>query len=435
MSEKYLRILTILGLLAVIAVQGLWLVNTYRIIEGQIAQSAARKFPQAVVDEAVLRIDSLRSLTDEHYELEAKTNMKNDSLDAQAIVQFLAIFFNQYCDSVYHEPVSLPSLAQEGYRVEVVCRKTDVAGRIIPSGGAEGGGTLSPTIRTPKVFLNQERTEAVEAVIVNPYGVIFREMAILLLATVVLILFIAYCIVYQIRIILRQSKIARIRQDFTYAMIHDMKTPIGTISMVGNALESGRLEALPDLKKQYFAILNEETEHLQNLSEKILTIAKLEQARLKLVMNRVPLRPMLEELAAKYRVKSQKPAEFIVDCPGDITLLTDKEFLQEAISNLIDNSLKYSGEQVTIRLSAEEKMGYVCLKVWDNGWGIPLKEQKRIFEKFQRGSMSRKGVGKVAGFGLGLNYVSRVVSAMGGTVSVNSIEGQYSEFIIKLPQK
>lgn len=72
MSEKYLRILTILGLLAVIAVQGLWLVNTYRIIEGQIAQSAARKFPQAVVDEAVLRIDSLRSLTDEHYELEAK---------------------------------------------------------------------------------------------------------------------------------------------------------------------------------------------------------------------------------------------------------------------------------------------------------------------------------------------------------------------------
>ena len=59
--------------------------------------------------------------------------------------------------------------------------------------------------------------------IVNPYGVIFRQMAILLLATVVLILFIAYCIVYQIRIILRQSKIARIRQDFTYAMIHDMK--------------------------------------------------------------------------------------------------------------------------------------------------------------------------------------------------------------------
>ena len=443
MSEKYLRILTILGLLAVIAVQGLWLVNTYRIIEGQIAQSAARKFPQAVVDEAVLRIDSLRSLTDEHYELEAKTNMKNDSLDAQAIVQFLAIFFNHYCDSVYHESVSFPrldslftaALAEEGYQAEVVSRKVDAAGRILSSGGAEGGGILAPTIRTPKVFLNQERTEAVEAVIVNPYGVIFREMAILLLATVVLILFIAYCIVYQIRIILRQSKIARIRQDFTYAMIHDMKTPIGTISMVGNALESGRLEALPDLKKQYFAILNEETEHLQNLSEKILTIAKLEQARLKLVMNRVPLRSMLEELAAKYRVKSQKSAEFIVDCPDDITLSTDKEFLQEAISNLIDNSLKYSGEQVTIRLSVEEKMGYVSLKVWDNGWGIPLKEQKRIFEKFQRGSMSRKGVGKVAGFGLGLNYVSRVVSAMGGTVSVNSIEGQYSEFIIKLPQK
>ena len=177
MSGKYLRIFTALGLLAVIAVQGLWLVNTYRIIQGQVMQSAARKFPQAVVDEVVLRIDSLAALRGDHYSLNASTNMRNDSLDAQAIVQFLAIFFNQYCDSVYHEPVSLPrldslftaSLAQEGYRVEVVCRKTDAAGQIIPSGGAEGGGILAPTIRTPKVFLNQERTEAVEAVIVNPY--------------------------------------------------------------------------------------------------------------------------------------------------------------------------------------------------------------------------------------------------------------------------
>lgn len=443
MSGKYLRIFTALGLLAVIAVQGLWLMNTYRIIQGQVRQSAARKFPQAVVDEVILRIDSLNALQDNHYSLEARADMKNDSLDAQAIVRFLAVFLNHYCDSVYHESVSLPkldslfaaALAEEGYHAEVVSRKVDAAGRILQGSGAEAGGILSPTIRTPRVYLDRGRTEAVEAVIVNPYGVIFRQMAMLLLATVVLILFVACCIVYQVRIILRQSRIARIRQDFTYAMIHDMKTPIGTIQMASRALESGKLDALPDLKKRYFAILNEETEHLQNLSEKILTIAKLEQSRLKLGRNPVLVKPILEELGTKYKLKAPKAVEFVVDCPDELSVPADADYLKEALNNLIDNSLKYSDEKVTIRLSAGEKAGEVYIKVWDNGWGIPLKEQKRIFEKFQRGSLSLKKAGKVPGFGLGLNYVSRVVSAMGGTVSVDSVEGQYSEFILKLPLK
>ena len=97
-------------------------------------------------------------------------------------------------------------------------------------------------------------------------------------------------------------------------------------------------------------------------------------------------------------------------CPNSLLVTADAEYLKEALGNLIDNSLKYSDERVTIRLSAEEQNRHILIRVWDNGWGIPLKQQKHIFEKFDRGG-----------------------TAMGGSVSVNSIEGKFSEFTLTLP--
>ena len=114
-------------------------------------------------------------------------------------------------------------------------------------------------------------------------------------------------------------------------------------------------------------------------------------------------------------------------------MTADAEYLKEALGNLIDNSLKYSDERVTIRLSAEEQNRHVLIRVWDNGWGIPLKQQKHIFEKFDRGGLEYKKEKKVSGFGLGLNFVHKVITAMGGSVSVNSIEGKFSEFTLTLP--
>lgn len=124
---------------------------------------------------------------------------------------------------------------------------------------------------------------------------------------------------------------------------------------------------------------------------------------------------------------------FQQNCQITSPLIADEEYLKEAISNLIDNSLKYSDDEVLIRLSAEERENTFFISVWDNGWGIPLKQQKRIFEKFQRGGLEYKKEKKVSGFGLGLNYVYKVITAMGGNVTVESIEGKYSEFTLTLP--
>ena len=440
MTGKYIKILTALGLVAIVTIQSLWLMNTYQLLETQLVQASNRLFPKAVIDEAIERLKAYKESADNHVDA-VKSFSWEESSDEQAMLDFVTTTLHHYADSLSHTSVSLPlldslfteALARENYNAELVCQVVDSLGNVLQQ---EADGAVMPsfrTVETKPIFINEGHTEAVQAVIVNPYWIAFRQMGVMLVATALLILFVAGCIVRQVQIIIKQNKIARIRQDFTYAMIHDMKTPISTISMAGHTLESGILDNKPELRKQYFSILNEESAHLLSLSEKILTIAKLEQSRLKLVRSEVDLPKLFDELVKKFKVKAEKQVTFEVSCPSLPPFLADEEYLKEAISNLIDNSLKYSNEEVQIRLSAEVGKGVVYIKVWDNGWGIPLKQQKRIFEKFERGGLEYKKGKKVSGFGLGLNYVYRVITAMNGTVEVNSVEGAYSEFTLSLP--
>lgn len=87
---------------------------------------------------------------------------------------------------------------------------------------------------------------------------IFQRMTLLLLATVLIMVLVIVCIIYQIRIIVRQDKIAKLREDFSYAMIHDMKTPLSSILMGTQILETGKLDTQPEKKARYFRILKEE---------------------------------------------------------------------------------------------------------------------------------------------------------------------------------
>ena len=199
-------------------------------------------------------------------------------------------------------------------------------------------------------------------------------------------------------------------------------------------LRSGRLDTYPDKREKHFQILEDESEHLLSLTNKVLTLSKLENYQLRLLKEEVQLRPMLEDLIEKYTAKADKPVHFSLQLESE-WVYADEEFLREAISNLIDNSIKYSGEEVDIQISSfcQADQSFL-IKVRDNGMGIPLKDQSRIFEKYERASAAdRSRKGGASGFGLGLNYVFRVAEAHGGKVSVESIEGEYSEFSLFLP--
>ena len=120
----------------------------------------------------------------------------------------------------------------------------------------------------------------------------------------------------------------------------------------------------------------------------------------------------------KVTIKTEKTIHFTTDLKTE-KVYADEEFLKEAISNLIDNAIKYSKESVKINISSSSDANHDIINIYDNGIGIPQKDQKKIFEKFERASaikQTRKG--GPSGFGLGLNYVYQVMEAHEGRVYI-----------------
>lgn len=445
-----MRWIVLIAVAAVAGLQYVWLANSYRLARESLRMKADEVFRDASMEEMFHRMSVYK---------EQKFGGKDSSLVLKFEVDTAASAFQNmpnswlmssihtamqdYIYTEIHRDVSLPvldsiyahMLDSAGIRAEVASCIVDSTGRVLR---ASAGKELyrESTLKTDSLMLDFEEARFVQGVITNPYGVIARRMTLVLVATVLIIGVLVWCIAWQMRIILRQDKTAKMREDFSYAMIHDMKTPLSSIVMGTRILETGRLDSQPEKRAQYFRILREEGEHLISLTNKVLTLAKLENNRLRLAKSECALRPMLEDLAEKYRAKSEKPISYVwhLDAP---VVYADEEFLREALGNLIDNAVKYSGAEVEITFaSAKRAGGSTAVSVRDNGFGIPLKDQAKIFEKYERASAaSRSRKGGPSGFGLGLNYVLRIVEAHGGTVKLESIEGEYSEFTLVLPKE
>lgn len=456
MKIKHIRWVAFIGLLAIISLQYVWLVNTYRLTKESIQSKSDEVFKDASMQEVFYRMDLLKKELQRKYadkdtalmvkvELDDDYDFKSDRISNDNANQWLIanmhISIQEEVLKMYKIPVSLTNLdsiyqanlSLEGIDARVVSCITDSLGHILKSSRPMRKGAYG-LLKTSLYPISHNRAENLQAFIVNPYWVIFQRMTLVLIATVLMMALIIYCLVYQIRIIARQNKIARMRADFSYAMIHEMKTPLACILMGTQMLRSGRLDTYPDKREKHFQILEDESEHLLSLTNKVLTLSKLENYQLRLLKEEVQLRPMLEDLIEKYTAKADKPVHFSLQLESE-WVYADEEFLKEAISNLIDNSIKYSGEEVDIQISSfcQADQSFL-IKVRDNGMGIPLKDQSRIFEKYERASAAdRSRKGGASGFGLGLNYVFRVAEAHGGKVSVESIEGEYCEFSLSLP--
>lgn len=288
-------------------------------------------------------------------------------------------------------------------------------------------------IKSDIIPLKLDLSKGVQLVLRNPYMVILQRMVLLIVATLMMASFIVFCIIYQLSIISHMNKIFKIREDFSYALIHDMKNPLSTIFTTLNFLHTGRLDDKPEKREKYFRIAEGEVDHLLTLTNKVLTVSKLEQHKLDMQKEKIELPPMIDKLVDKFTAKADKPIRFIKDLQAT-EVYADAEYLEEVLDNLIDNAVKYSKENVEITLSSSCNGRHTFLRVHDNGIGISDKDQKVIFNKYERGAAGRrKRKQGASGFGLGLNFVQQVVEAHGGNIFVNSIEGKFTEFVISLP--
>ena len=427
MKTYYIRFITILGLSIVLLVQFVWLVNSYNFVKDELRIKSTNMLEQAIMEETFSRLQNLpvgtkvQSRTEE----DKNRNLPEFVYMQESLEQLKSPII---LDSINHIYKQL--LLKNNYPSEcmISISKNDT---IIQYIGNKPSSLFS--LQTDKVPLRKDYSIVIQAQFVNPNNLFFGKMGLLLVSTTILLIFVVFCIIYQVRIISKINKISQIREDFSYAMVHDMKTPLSTIMMVQDMLESGRLDTRPEIKNKYMSIAKSETDHLFALTNKILTISKLENHKLEMNKTEVELTPIIEKLTGKFKAKAQKPVNFIIRLQAK-TAYADNDYLGEVISNLIDNAIKYSKESVEINITAEESERYTILKVRDNGLGISEADQKIIFQKYERAAAAKRSRRNGAsGFGLGLNFVDQVIKAHEGKIFVNSTEGEFTEFTIYLP--
>ena len=423
----FITILSVVGLIGAMALQIIWIYNSYELIKNDILNEGYATIEKALEEEGNMRFGKTPKGT------EIMSGPTNDTIPP------MTYFYERLSDMGY--PMSLHNLdsitaellIQNGlgnqYYIDIINLRT---GEKINGIGTQKEPSFMAI--KPKYFpIRSDYTQVVQLTITNPNKTFIERMGLMLSGTFIIMLLVIVCISYQVRFISRFEKIFQIREDFSYAMIHDMKTPLTSIIMALKFLRSGKLDNRQEMKDKYFDIAENEADHLLTLTNKVLTISKLENHKLEMNRTEVELTPIIEKLTEKFKAKSQKTVNFITDIKAE-TAYADAEYLEEVLSNLIDNSIKYSGESVEIRISTARDDRYTVLKVHDNGFGISDKDIHLIFRKFERASaVKRNRRNGASGFGLGLNFVDQVVEARHGKIFVSSIEGEFSEFTIYIP--
>ena len=167
------------------------------------------------------------------------------------------------------------------------------------------------------------------------------QSRITLLTSLLTMVVIILSLIDQINYIDEQERVRLLREDFSYAMVHDMKSPLTSIIMGTKYLHSGVLEKKPEMKEKYFCIVEDEAQHLLALINRLLTISKLEHGKLSIQKAEIDLKAIIEDVVDKYKAKSAKPIH-ITTRFGVTSALADEEYLKEAISNMVDNANKYS---------------------------------------------------------------------------------------------
>jgi nitrogen-specific signal transduction histidine kinase len=264
----------------------------------------------------------------------------------------------------------------------------------------------------------------------NETKIILKRILTGILISTLLVLAVIGCLFYLLQIIRRQKQLAEVKNDLISNITHEFKTPIATISVALESLKS--FNGIDDKKKTktYLDMSSEQLTKLNVMVEKLLETATLDSGNLELRKTPINVIDLLHTIVDKHQMQTESTTLIFDPKQTNIEVEVDVFHFENAINNIIDNAIKYGGDQIWIEVSQNAFL--FTISISDNGASLKMANKDQIFEKFYR--VTKGNTHNVKGFGIGLYYTKEIVEKHSGTIQLE-LKKTHTTFKLTLPNE
>jgi len=261
----------------------------------------------------------------------------------------------------------------------------------------------------------------------RPFYVALKRSFFGIFISLLLALAIIFCLFYLLKIIKQQKQLAEIKNDLISNITHEFKTPITTISVAVESIKDFNVIDSREKTNSYLDISTTQLSKLNTMVEKLLETATLDSEGLDLQVEEINIAGLLHDLVERHRLQAHSKQIHFKSTTSTECIEVDPFHMENALNNLIDNAFKYGGDQITVALTATNKLTRITIS--DNGHSLTSAHKTEIFEKFYRVPSGNRH--DVKGFGIGLYYTKKIVEKHGGTIAL-TLNKKSTDFIITL---
>ena len=229
-----------------------------------------------------------------------------------------------------------------------------------------------------------------------------------------------------------QAELDRMRLDLISIVSHELRSPLTSIKGYLDLMISGDLGVFPQEMKSYIDIISSNTNRLATLIDDMLDLSRIESGKLNMSFGKVEVKYLCDLVFLTMKPQAEKKKlKFSLDVEEGLAISGDIDRMQQALTNLVSNAIKYTPEEGSVIIYANRTNEFIVIAVKDSGFGISKDNQMRLFQKFFR--IKNEKTRNIGGTGLGLCITKSIVEAHDGKIIVDSKEEQGSNFIIEIP--
>lgn len=266
----------------------------------------------------------------------------------------------------------------------------------------------------------------------NNQSLMWIDIRLMVFMSVLFILIILSAFLFAVRLIIKHKKISQIKSDFINNMTHEFKTPLASISLAADSIVHPNV--IHDKKRieEFVSIIQQEKSKLNQNVERILDVASLEKDSIIIPKETIDLTELIQDTVGNLQLLIQsKTGTISLNLADSIQIMGSPFHLSQAISNIVENGIKYSPEKPDLKIALQKKERHAELEITDQGIGMTNEQISKVFDSFYRAETGN--IHNTKGFGLGLTYAKFVIEKMGGKIQVESDLKKGTRVIIQFP--